>query len=345
MVTFLSSVVRVQESPVEESETEVEGMEKIVKEEGVERRIVEKNKIQEETEEVEEEKGGGEDDDDDDEEEEGVEEEEEDYDDDDDDDDDGEEVEEDKGGIAVEECKDEMEFLQDICTDDTERSDCDNRHGRCGTRAGAENESTQKVKVSCAEGSSTWCKLLNEFKTLVNSVKNTNELSQLVHLLQSMHSIIRCATEVIVLLESNNCCPLDETPFILTFLGDYFGGTIRVLIEVLSGLSCEEDGGECVILMCLEMVGNVIHMPESRDALQQDIEAAITLLSLPWHKEVPPVTDMDHSLLPLVLQFPSLSSKFWCYVSGTCCFSIIIIGFSLHTKTHLSSYAPSRNRR
>jgi hypothetical protein len=303
MVTFLSSLDAVQESALE-------GREKIVKEDGIARKIVEENKVQEETE-VEEEEGGG-DDDEEEEAEEQEEEEEEDY-----DDDDGEEEEEEKDDTAAEECKDEMEFIQDRCTEETKASDFDNSHSRSGTNAGHENEGAQKVKVSCAEGSSTWCKLLDEFNALLNSVKNTTESSQLVQLLQSMHSIIRCATEVIFLLETNNCCPLDETPFVFTFFGNYFGDMIRVLIEVVSTLSCVEDGGDCVILMCLEMVGSVLHMPESHNALQQDIKAAITLLSLPWHKQVPPVSDMNHSLLRLVSQFTSLSSKFWHFVSGT----------------------------
>ena len=151
---------------------------------------------------------------------------------------------------------------------------------------------------------------MDELNALLDSLKNTNESPQLVQLLQCMHSIIRCATEVTVLLETNNCCPVGETPFIFTFFGNCFGDTIRVLIEVLSTLSCEEDGADCVILMCLDMVGSMLHMPESHNALPQDVKAAITFLSLPWHKQVPPVSDMDHTLLPLLSKFTSLSSKF-----------------------------------
>ena len=308
MVTFLSSLYTVQESALTESESELVGREIAVKEGGIDRKIVEGNKIQEETEEVEEEKGGGDDDDDDDDDDGEWDEEDEEYDDDDDDENDDGEGE--KNGTAAEECEDEMEFIQDRRIEEAKTSACENSCSQSSTNTGPKDEGAQKVKVSCADGSSTWCKLLDEFNALLDSVKNTNESSQLVQSLQSMHSIIRCATEVIVLLETNNCCPVGETPFVFTFFGNCFGDMIRVLIEVLSALSCEEDGADCVILMCLDMVGSMLHMPESRNALPQDIKAAVTLLSLPWHKQVPPVSDMDHALLPLLSQFASLSSKF-----------------------------------
>ena len=323
MVTFLSSLDTVQESALRESKSELVGREKAVKESGIDRKIVEENKSQEMTEEVEEEKGGGDDsyddyDDDDD----GEWDEEEEEEDDDDDDDDGEGE---KGGTAAEECEGEMEFIQDRCTEEAKTSACDNSCSQSSTNTGPKKEGAQKVKVFCADGSSTWCKLLDEFNALLDSLKNTNEPSQSVQLLQSMHSIIRCATEVIVLLETNNCFPVGETSFIYTFFGDCFGDTIRVLIEVLSASSREEDGADCVILMCLDMVGSVLHMPESHDALPQDVKAAITLLSLPWHKQVPPASDMDRALLPLLSQFTSLSSKFRHFVSGIQYFSIITV--------------------
>ena len=316
MVTFLSTLDTVQESALTESESELVGKEKAVKEGGIDRKIVEENKIQEETEEVEEEKGGGDDDDyddddDDDDEDDGEwDEEEEDDDDDDDYDDENDDGEGEKGGAAAEECEGEMEFIQDRRTDGAKTSDFDNSCSQSSTNTGLKNEGAQKVKIFCADGSSTWRKLLDEFNALLDSLKNTNESSQLVQLLQSMHSIIRCATEVIVLLESDDCCPVCETPFVFTFFGNGFCDMIRVLIEALRLLSCTEDGADCVILMCLDMVGSALHMPESHSALPQDIKAAITLLSLPWHKQVPPVSDMDHAVLPLLSQFTSLSSKF-----------------------------------
>jgi len=310
MVTFLSSVDTLQQCAITESEGELVGREKSVKEGGTDRKIVDGNKIPEETEEVEEEKGGGDNDDydnddDDDDGEWDEEEEEEEEEDDDDDDGEGE-----KGGTAAEECEGEMEFIQGRRTGEGKTRACDNSCSQSSSNTGPKNEGARKVKVYCADGSSTWCKLLDELNALLDSLKNTNESSQLVQLLQSMHSIIRCATEVIVLLETNSCSPVGETPFIFTFFGNCFGDMIRVLIEVLSTLSCEEDGADCVILMCLDMVGSVLHMPESCNALPQDIKAAITLLSLPWHKQVPPVSDMDHALLPLLSQSTSLSSKF-----------------------------------
>jgi len=301
MVTFLSSVDTVQDCVLPESRSELVGREKAVEEGGIDRKIVEENKIREETEEVEEEKGGGDDGYDDDD---GEWDEDEEDDDDDDDENDDEEGE--KGGNAAEECEGEVEFVQE----EAKTSACDNSCSQSSANTGPKNEGAQKIKVFCADGSSTWCKLLDGFNALLDSLKNTNESSQLVQLLQSMHSIVRCATEVIVLLETNNCCPMGETPLVFTFFGNCCGDMIRVLIEVLSTLSCEEDGADCVILMCLDMVGSVLHMPESRDALPQDIKAAITLLSLPWHKQVPPASDMDHALLPLLSQFTSLSSKF-----------------------------------
>ena len=321
MISFLSSVGTVQESAVTESVSELVGTEKAVKEGGIDRKIVEENKIQKETEEVEEEKGGGDDDDDfddddDDDGEWGEEEEEEEGDDDDDDDDENDDGEGEKGGTDAEECEGETEFIEDRRTEEAEASACDNSCSQSSTNTGPKNESAQKIKVFCADSSSTWCKLLDVFNALLDSLKNMNESSQLVQLLQSMHSIIRCATEVIVLLEANNCSPVGEAPIIFTFFGNCFGDMIRVLIDVLSTLSCEEDGADCVILMCLDMVGSILQMPESHNALPQDIKAAITLLSLPWHKQVPPVSDMDHALLSLSSRFTSLSSKFCCFVGG-----------------------------
>jgi hypothetical protein len=303
VVTFLSSLDTLQESAVTGSESELVEREKSVKEGAIDRKIVEESKMQEGTEEIEEEKGDGDDDDDDDDDDWDEEEEEE------DDDDEGVEEEEERGGTAAEERKVETEFIQYRHTEEAKASGCDNSRSQSSTNTGPKNECAQKVKVSCADGSSTWCKLLDELNALLDSVKNTNESSQLVQLLESMHSVIRCASEVIVLLETNNCCPVGETPFICTFFGNRFGDMIRVLIEVLSKLSCEEDGADCVILMCLDMVGSVLHMPESHNALPQDIKAAVTLLSLPWHKQVPPASYMDRTLLPLSSKFSTLSSK------------------------------------
>jgi hypothetical protein len=315
MVTFLSSLDTLQESALTESGNELVGREKAVKASGINLKIVEENKMLEGTEEIEEVKGGGDDDYDDDDSQWDDEEDEEDdnEDDDDDDDDDGEgvvEEEEERGGTAAQERKVEMEFIQDRRTGEAKASGCDNSRSHSGTNTGPKSECAQKFKVFCADSSSTWCKLSDEFNALLDSVKNANESSQLVQLLQSMHSIIRCASEVIVLLETNNSCPVGETPFIFTFFGNRFGDMIRVLVEVLSTLSCEEDGVDCVILMCLDMVGCVLQMPESQNALPQDIKAAVTLLSLPWHNQVPPAHDMDHSLLPLLSRFSSMSSKF-----------------------------------
>jgi hypothetical protein len=115
------------------------------------------------------------------------------------------------------------------------------------------------------------------------------------------------------LLESRCHCLPDESPIIFTFFDDNFGDIIRFLTQVLS-TSCEEDGGECVILMCLEMVGSLLHMPEAHDASRQDIEAAVTLLSLPWHIQVLPGSDMNCSV-SLVSQLTALSSKFSHYLN------------------------------
>ncbi|XP_033611636.1 uncharacterized protein LOC117283163 [Cryptotermes secundus] len=148
----------------------------------------------------------------------------------------------------------------------------------------------------------------------MKSLNNMNEMSQLVQLLQSMHSIIRCAIEVVVLLESRCHCLPDETPFIFTFFDGNFGDMIRFLMQVVLSSSCEEDGGECVILMCLEMVGSLLHMPEIHDASRQNIEAAITLLSLPWHIHVVPGSDMNCPV-SLVSQLTALSGKFSHYLN------------------------------
>jgi hypothetical protein len=310
LVTFLSSLDTLQESAMTESESELVGREKSVKEGAIDRKIVEENKTQEGTEEIEEEKEDGDDDDDDDDSDWDEEEEEEDDDDDDYDYGEGMQEEEERGGTAAEERKVETEFRQYRRTEEAKASACDNSRSQSGTDMGAKNGCAQKVKVFCADGSLTWCKLLAELNALLDSVKNTNESSQLVQLLESMHSVIRCASEVVVLLETNNCCPVGQSPFICTFFGNRFGDMIRILIEVLSKLSCEEDGLDCVILMCLDMAGSVLHMPESHHALPQDIKAAVTLLSLPWHKQVPPASYMDHTVLPLSSKFATLSSKF-----------------------------------
>lgn len=292
MISFLSSSLILQDSQ-EEIESEMEEGEKNVKGE-ICKKIKEGGKIHEETEEGEDE----------------LEEEEENY--------EEEEENEDMDDDGVEEGRNEMGFEQSRYAEESGYVDSG---GRSSCSTGPHNgdvSSADTQKVSCADASLTWCKLLNEFNVLMKSLKGTNDVSRLVQLLQSMHSIIRCATEVTVLLENNcHCCP-DETPFITTFFGDYFGDMIRLLVQVLATLSYEdevEEVGECVILMCLEMVGSVLHMPESRYALKQDIEAAVTVLSLPWHREVPPGSDMNHSLLSLVTQLTALSSKFSNYVT------------------------------
>lgn len=297
MASYLSSLLTMQDSPQEEIESELGEGQKNVKR----GKIEEEDKINEETEEIENET----------EEEENYEEEEEDDDytdvEDDDDDDDG-----------MEESRDEMTFKQKGHAEKPKETDRAVSGDKIGCSTGLQSRDVnsagvQKVKVSCADGSSTWRKLLNELDALMKSLKRTNEISQLVQLLQSMHSIIRCAIEVIVLLENNCRSPPDETPFITTFFDDYFGDMIRLLVQVLATLSYEneeEEMGECVILMCLEMVGSLLHVPESRYALQQDIEAAVTLLSLPWHEQVPPEGNMNHSLSSLVTQLTALSSKF-----------------------------------
>jgi hypothetical protein len=292
MVSFLSSLVIVQDSPKEETVTGVEVGEKNVKEEEICNGIGEENEIHEEVE------------DDDDEEEEEEEEEEEDV-------VDGGEVknlDEEKGEnggtkiSSLAEGKGEMEFGQLRGTHEAEKADCDGSDKQTGFSTSPQNE---KVKMSCAEGSSTWNKLLNEFNALMKSPNNMTEISQLVQILQSMHSIIRCGIEVVILLESHSLP--DETLYILTFF-DKFGDVIKFLMQVLTS-SCERDGGECVILMCLEMVGTLLYMPEAHHASQQDVEAAVTLLSCPWYMQVPPGSDMNCSP-SLASQLTALSSKF-----------------------------------
>jgi hypothetical protein len=298
MVSFLPSLLTTQDSPQEEIESEGE---KNLREGDICKKTEEEDKIHEETGEVEEEE---------------TEEEEENY-----EDDEGieeEEENEDMDDDGAEEGGDEMKFKQNGYAGEIKETDHVDSGGRSQSPQNGDVSSAdaQKVKVSCAGGSKTWCKLLNEFNALMKSLKSMNEVSQLVQLLQSMHSIIRCATEVTVLLENNCRCPPDETPFVTTFFDDYFGDMIRLLVQVLATLSYEdEEVGECVILMCLEMVGSILHMPESRYALKQDIEAAVTLLSLPWLKQVPPGSDMNHSLLSRVTQLTALSSKFSNYVT------------------------------
>jgi hypothetical protein len=311
IVSFLSNLVIMQESPQEETANGVEGGRKKVKEE-ICQKIEEENKNHEEIEEVDEEGKEEEEEEEDNgdevedlEDEEEVEEEE-------------EEVNEEKKNNDWAEGRGEMESRQHRGTDEAKKTDHDDSNKQNGFSTSPKNKNisdtdTEKVKVSCAEGSSTWNKLLNEFNALMKSLNNVNEVSQLVQLLQSMHSIISCASEVVVLLESSRHWPPDETPFIFTFFEDNFGDMIRFLIQVLSS-SCEEDGGECVILICLEMVGTILHMPEAHDASQQDIEAAVTLLSLPWHKQVPPGSDMNCSLSH-VSRLTGLSSKFSHYLN------------------------------
>jgi hypothetical protein len=300
MVSFLTSLLTMQDSPQEETRSEMEGGENNIEGGEICRKIEEEDMIYGETEEVEDE--------------EIEEEEEENF-------EEGEveeEEDEEMGDNGVEEGRDKIKFKRGGYTVDTKGTDhidsgC-STSPQIGEVSGAD---TQKVKVSCSDGSATWCKLLSEFNQLMKTLKDVNEVCQLVQLLQSMHSIIRCVTEVIVLLENDCCWPPDETRFIIIFFHDYFGDVIRLLMQILATLSYEEEEeelGECVILMCLEMVGSVLHMPESRYASQQDVETAVTLLSLPWHKQVPPRSDMSHSLLSLVTQLTALSSKFSNYV-------------------------------
>jgi hypothetical protein len=206
---------------------------------------------------------------------------------------------------SLAEGRNEMGFRQVGGTDGAQKADNDDTSLQSKTISDVD---TQKVKVSSAEGSSTWNKLSNELNALMKSLNSVAELSQVVQSLQSMHSIIRCAIEVVVLLESSCLCLPPEAPFVFTFFDDNFGDMMNCLLQVLS-TSCGEEGGECVTLMCLEMVGTLLLMPEAREASPQDIRAALTVLSCPWHSQVPPGTDMNCST-SLVSQLSALSSKF-----------------------------------
>jgi hypothetical protein len=294
MVSFLSSLVIMQDSPQEETVNGVEVGERNIKEEICEK-MEEESEILEEAE-------------DDDEEEE----EEEEYDDDDDEEEEMKSLEDEKQGenkgkkiSNLAEGRGEMEFRQLRGTHEAEKAVPDGSDKQTGFGTSPQNE---KMKVSCAEGSSTWNKLLNEFSALMKPLNNMTEVSQLVQLLQSMHSIMRCAIEVVVLLESSCHCLPDETLFIFTFFDDNFGDVIKFLMQVLSS-SCERDGGECVILLCLEIVGTLLQMPEAHHASQHDVQAAIILLSCPWHMQVPPGSDMNCSP-SLISHLTALSSKF-----------------------------------
>jgi hypothetical protein len=300
MVSFLSSLVIMQDSSQEETVNAVEVGDKNLKEQEICEKMEEENEIPEEAE--------------------------------DDDYDDDDEEEEEEDGEYYDDEEEEVKSLEDEKLGENERRKISNlAEGRGEMEVGqlrgthdpdgsdkqtgfGPSPQNKKMKVLCAEGSSTWNKLLNEFSALMKPLDNMTEVSQLVQTLQSMHSIIRCAIEVVVLLESSCHCLPDATLFIFTFFDDNFGDVIKFLMRVLSS-SCGRDGEECVVLMCLEMAGTLLHMPETHHTSQQDVRAAITLLSCPWHVQVPPGSDMNCSP-SLVLQLTALSSKFPHHLNG-----------------------------
>ncbi|XP_069694965.1 serine/threonine-protein kinase ATR isoform X2 [Periplaneta americana] len=164
------------------------------------------------------------------------------------------------------------------------------------------------VKIYCIEGSYTWYKLRKQLKSLIKCVKDKTEALEVVRILQPVHSIVRCAMEAVVLLENNCRCPPAASPYLFVFFDGSIGDVVECLTKVLSTVSFTRiEDFEEVFVICVEIVGILLHMPESVHAPREQIKTAITLLSVPWHKYVSPLGDMDRDILGLAPKLPEVS--------------------------------------